>query len=216
MSFASHCSASNPPKKHNTSQKESTRVDKSSTRLANANDMVNTSTTMKQPFVSKNAATASTLRKQNSIPKNVVETPTSRNEPTILIESIREQPFVTEDEPTFDVSQSPSRHIMEDDDMEEMMEDIYMDMKEFSEDQLPPAKLKKDKKLPIEFIDGRAAGPYGKVFASQLGVIVCDPNIMLVRVLKWKCLTEVELDHLWEAAQDVINAAYEANPDATE
>ncbi|CAN1126779.1 hypothetical protein LINPERHAP1_LOCUS13796 [Linum perenne] len=167
--------------------------------------------------------------------KNVEDIPTTRKGTTITTHKTRQQPFDIEDEDASDsdVPQSPMQIVMEEDhpetniqspiqpNMEEdhpetNMEDIY-------DDPLPQeanrkrkgrglnkcrdlAKLNKAEKLPIEFVDGRGVGPNGATFTSHLGVILRDPNIMPIRILKWKCLSEFQLDHLWAAAQEYFES----------
>ncbi|CAN1774538.1 hypothetical protein LINPERHAP1_LOCUS13000 [Linum perenne] len=220
-SFRALCSTSNP-----------------ATKQDNATGVVETTTTSwKQPSVTKNAAekTTTTSWKQPSFMKNVEDIPTTRKGTTITTHKTRQQPFDIEDEDASDsdVPQSPMQTVMEEDhpetniqssiqpNMEEdhpetNMEDIY-------DDPLPQeanrkrkgrglnmcrdlAKLNKDEKLPIEFVDGRGAGPNGATFTSHLGVILRDPNIMPIRILKWKCLSEFQLDHLWAAAQEYFES----------
>ncbi|CAN1273489.1 hypothetical protein LINPERPRIM_LOCUS15069 [Linum perenne] len=151
-------------------------------------------------------------RKQTMFSKNATETPT-RKEATETPRSTREHPLSTEGATTFAGPRSPLQTSTED--YVENVEDIDEDL--MHEDGLEGTgkrtgrgmnkcneitKLKIDEKFPIEFIDGRGAGPKVAVFSSQLGVIIRDQNIMPVRVLNWKCLTESELDHLWAAAQE--------------
>ncbi|CAN1131288.1 hypothetical protein LINPERPRIM_LOCUS13726 [Linum perenne] len=194
-SFRMLCFDSNPTTKQNISQNESSRVDMSSSRLDHTK-VVEDILPSKQTMFSKNAT----------------ETPT-RKEATDTSQSTREHPLSTKDATSFAGPRSPLRTSSEDyvENMENIDEDpMHQDGLEATKKRIGRGmnkcneitKLKKDEKLPVEFIDGRGAGHKGAVFSSQLGVIIRDPNIMPVRVLNWKCLTESELDHLWAAAQE--------------
>ncbi|CAN1291529.1 hypothetical protein LINPERPRIM_LOCUS21188 [Linum perenne] len=102
-SFRALCSTSNP-----------------ATKQDNATGVVETTTTSwKQPSVTKNAAekTTTTSWKQPSFMKNVEDIPTTRKGTTITTHKTRQQPFDIEDEDASDsdVPQSPMQTVMEED-----------------------------------------------------------------------------------------------------
>nr|XP_034591753.1 uncharacterized protein LOC117853529 [Setaria viridis] len=66
------------------------------------------------------------------------------------------------------------------------------------------AKLKPGEKIKVRFYNKRAIS---KVFARQLGKIVCDTNIIPVRVKKWTDISRAARKHIFAAIQDKFENA---------